>query len=314
MPAPALGGGRSVLVRETIEAIVGKIGKETAKEGTEALAKGLEAQLARHGVAVLDAARQVGPSAVRLVEEAGEHGAVAARLLARHGEKAIGLIRSRRSLALIARHGDAAAEAILKHPGIAEPVIEALGQPGVKALNAVGTRGGRRLAQMVEDGSLSRMARTREVLVIVERFGDKAMNFVWKHKGSLTVASVLAAFLADPEPFLRGVRDITKSVAEHAVTPLAAAPTEVAREAVRQINWTLITLVVGGGCIAWWALRSASRSRARHREISAIEREAGCVVPSRVGIPKTHRDLLSNGERGNAAKEAAPRVATVGLP
>jgi hypothetical protein len=80
---------------------------------------------------------------LRLIEDAGEHGTVAARLLAHHGEKAVALAGSRRSLTLIARHGDAAAEAILKHPGIAEPLIETPGQPGMNALNAIGARGGR---------------------------------------------------------------------------------------------------------------------------------------------------------------------------
>src|SRR5262249_9635137 len=195
-PAPALAGGRSTLARAAVEAIVRKSGKEAAKEGSEALARRLEAQVARHGVVILDAARQVGPDAVRFVEEAGNHGAVAARLLARYGEKATVLVHSRRALAFVARHGDAAAKALWRHRGIAEPLIEALGESSAKALSAIGPRGGRRLAQMVEDGTLASLGRTREVLAVIGRYGDKAMEFIWKHKGALAVGTVLVAFLA----------------------------------------------------------------------------------------------------------------------
>src|SRR6516162_6618523 len=148
LPAPALGGVRSTLVREAVETIVRRFGKEAAKEGTEALTKRLERLATQHGPNVIEAARGTGPRALRLIEDAGEHGGIAARLLAHHGDKAVALAGSRRSLTLIAKYGDAAAEAMLKHPGIAEPLIETLGQPGMSALNAIGARGGRRLAQM----------------------------------------------------------------------------------------------------------------------------------------------------------------------
>ncbi len=48
--------------------------------------------------------------------------------------------------------------------------------------------------------------------------------------------------MADPEPFINGTRDITKLVAENAVKPIAEASGDVAREAARSINWTLIFL------------------------------------------------------------------------
>ena len=235
-PAPALGGVRSTLVREAVETIVRRFSTEAAKEGTEALTKRLERLAAQHGPYVIEAARGTGPQALRLIEDAGEHGGIAARLLAHHGEKAVKLVGSRHSLTLIARHGDAAAEAILKHPGIAEPLIETLGQLGIDALNAIGARGGRRLAQMAEDSSLIRIGRTSEVLAVVERFGDRAMDFVWSHKGALTVASVLAAFLADPEPFISGIRNVCDSavheVGTAVVRPLVDVPGNLASKAV----------------------------------------------------------------------------------
>jgi hypothetical protein len=281
LPAPALGGVRSAVVREAMETIVRRFGKEAAKEGTEALTKRLERLAAQHGPCVIEAARHTGPRALRIIEDAGEHGAVAARLLAHHGEKAVALAGSRRSLTQIARHGDAAAEAMLKHPGIAEPLIETLGKPGMNALNAIGARGGRRLAQMAEDGSLLRIGRTREVLAVLERFGDRAMDFVWRHKGALTVASLLAAFLADPEPFLLGTRDITKILADNAIPPLVAAPAEAVREAARQVNWTLVTTILAGSYLALRCLHSLLPKRRTHSQKDAgeLDSQGNCTAP-----------------------------------
>jgi hypothetical protein len=92
-----------------------------------------------------------------------------------------------------------------------------------------------------------RIGRTCEVLAIVERFGDRAMAFVWRHKGALTVASVLAAFLADPEPSIHGVQDCASDalheVGDAAVRPFADVPAHIVGVAAREINWTEITLV-----------------------------------------------------------------------
>jgi hypothetical protein len=281
-----MGGVRSTLVREAMETIVRRFGKEAAKEGTEALTKRLERLATQHGPNVIEAARGTGPRALRLIEDAGEHGGIAARLLAHHGDKAVALAGSRRSLTLIARYGDAAAEAMLKHPGIAEPLIEALGQPAINALSAIAARGGRRLAQMAEDGSLIRIGRTREVLAVVERFGDRAMDFVWRHKGALTVASLLAAFLADPEPFIQGVRDITRTVAENTVAPLAAVPAETAREAASRINWTFVVTLVAGSYLALRCFRNRLPNRKQ------LQKVAG--EPSRnLNSPKPLHDAAS---------------------
>ena len=36
--------------------------------------------------------------------------------------------------------------------------------------------------------------------MVIERYGDRALTFVWRNKGALTVATMLETFLADPEP------------------------------------------------------------------------------------------------------------------
>jgi hypothetical protein len=119
---------------------------------------------------------------------------------------------------------------------------------------------------MLETGELAVIGRTPEVLGVIGKYGDPAMEFLWRHKGVLGSGAVLAAFIADPEPYLAGVKNITEVVAENTLKPLAEVPATVAREAAgevaRSTNWTLIfslVVLVPGGLAA---LRSWRRSRA----------------------------------------------------
>ena len=96
-----------------------------------------------------------------------------------------GSSRGPKGMQLFLKHGDEAAAVLVKHKGIAEPILEKLGQPAVKALQATNTQGCRRLSMMLESGELAKIGRSQEILDVIGRYGDRAMNFVWQHKGAL---------------------------------------------------------------------------------------------------------------------------------
>src|SRR5439155_14662895 len=180
----------------------------------------------RHGPDVFQAVRKVGPRALPLVEQAGARGSKAARVLAVHGEAGAAWVVSRpAAMNLVVRHGDGAAAVLVKHAGgITEPVIERFGAPAVRALEATGPQGGRRLAMMMADGELSKIGRTEEVLEVIAKYGDRATTFVWENKGALAVGATMTAFLTNPEAFLNTAEGVTKSVAENIVRPVAEIP------------------------------------------------------------------------------------------
>jgi hypothetical protein len=99
---------------------------------------------------------------------------------------------------------------------------------------------------MVDGGELAGIGRTPEVLSVLEGYGDPAMEFVWRHKGALAATAALTAFLAAPEPFINGARDLTEVATANTVKPLAEAPGIFAREGATEIarhtNWTLVFL------------------------------------------------------------------------
>ncbi len=261
---PAAAGGKTKAAQEAAEFVMRKFGKEAARDGASALARRIERAAIAHGDDVIKAVRKAGPRSLHLIEEAGSHSKQMARLLATHGEHGAVYVATRpKALQLVLRHGDDAAAALVKSRGVALPAIESIGKPAVRAFKAVGSpRNARRLAMMAADGGeLAKIGHTPEVLAIIAKYGDKAMEFIWHHKGALTVTAVLAAFLAEPEPFINGARDITQTVVKPIADVPAIAAKEGAAEVARNTNWTLVFLAL----IAALSLLAAARWRLFNR-------------------------------------------------
>lgn len=160
---------------------------------------------------------------------------------------ATNILRRPKALAQFARYGDDAGAALVKHPGVAESLIERGGSSGVKALEAVTTRNGRRIAMLME-GDLGKVARSTELLEVIARYGDRGAEFIWENKGSLAIGTTLVAFLATPEPFINGTTQLAKVAGETAAKPLAEG-------VARGTNWTLVVLAVVVGMVLLLAVR-----------------------------------------------------------
>jgi NADPH:quinone reductase-like Zn-dependent oxidoreductase len=167
-------------------------------------------------------------------------------ILSRYGEDGAVWVASRPSaMKLVLENGEEAAAVLAKTRGVAEPAIAELGKPCVGAFASLTTKqSARRLAMLAESGELAATGRASAVLDIIAKYGDPAMDFLWRHKEILASGVVLAAFIADPEPFISGAKDITQALAENAVKPLAEASGKVVGEAAKNINWTKILVLV----------------------------------------------------------------------
>ena len=115
-----------------------------------------------------------------------------------------------------ARHIDDVVRVAARHTLAATPV-RALS----RAMPRLTPRNARRLTMLAEDGTLARTGRWSELLAVIERHGDRAMDFVWRHKGALAVTAVLGTFLADPEAYLGGGRELIGGAAQEATQPIA---------------------------------------------------------------------------------------------
>ena len=199
----------------------------------------MEAMAMSHGDDAVTAVEKVGQKAIPLIEQAGTNGNRAARLIVQHGDKGLWIVSRPKSMALFVKYGDEAGQAML---GIQE-LPNLLSPPTVDRRPRRCTKlaqNARRLRMMLDEGVLARIGRTDSLLKAIGQSGDRAMDFVLRNKGPLAITTGLVAFLADPQPFLDGARDLSQTTLEVAVRPVAEVPKVVATEAARRTNWTLI--------------------------------------------------------------------------
>lgn len=97
---------------------------------------------------------------------------------------------------------------------------------------------------MADEGILSTSARSQELLSVIRQYGDPAMEFIWKNKGALAVASMLKTFLADPQAYISGTAELAGAIAGG-------------------INWTLIVT----GILSFMFLPLIARSLLKTRRI-----------------------------------------------
>lgn len=246
-------GALSRLSREAAESVLQKYGNRAVNSTAGQLASRIEQYAVRHGQEFIQAIRAVGPQAFKVLDDVGSTQASRAmRIMTAHGEKGIVHILTRpQALQVATRVGAKAESALLKHPGIAENVMERFGEPAAHALNQLGPQAGRRLAMLHESGELVKLGRTEEVLKVIGTYGDKAMQFIWKHKGALAVSSSLAVFLSEPEAVLNGTVTLVSTLA----TPIVEIPRNVATEAARSLNWTWVVTLVIAVLAGMWFLK-----------------------------------------------------------
>lgn len=257
--APARADVKATAAREAAEYVLRTFGRSAAREGTETLAGRIAAAASRHGDDAIAAVRRVGPKALTLADEAGGLAPGVLRLLSRHGEDAAAWVVERPgAMRLFERYGDEAAEALLRHKGLAEPLIEEMGAPAARALGVVGRQGGRRMAIMAESGELAAIGREPELMGVIARHGDAAMDFIWRNKGALAVSTALAAFLADPGPFIAGTNRLAGTVGEDLVRP-------VAQETAGALSW----LIRAGTILLLFGIGGAGFLAARHPRTAA---------------------------------------------
>jgi hypothetical protein len=235
--------------KETVEYVLKKFGKEAAQESSEKLAAKTEALAIKHGDEVFAAVKKTGPRGLKLIDEAGPNGQEAARLLGKFGDEARPIVSNPSRLALAGKYGDEATEAMIKHPEIAEPVVAAYGKAGAKAMSEVGVENGRRLATMVDTGDLAKIGRGEELLDVVGRYGDRGMDFIYKHRKVLAGTAVLTAFLANPQPYIDGTLDLTKLALENVAKPIAEIPGKVAMKSLEN-PWVAGAFAVLAGVMA----------------------------------------------------------------
>jgi hypothetical protein len=276
--------GREVLT-ESEEALVQRAGRLVTKYGQETVVQALRKAgpaavemlekagpntdavlqlLLRRGDEVLAVTKKLGPAGIDALATAGKQSETALNLLARDGEDALWITAKSERLALVARYGEDAEAALLRQRELAQPLIEQFQGPGAQAVKDLSGQNARRLVEMLDAGELKQIGRSDQLLGAIGKYGNRGMDFVWRNKGALAVAAGLTAFLANPEPFIDGTKDLAQVVGQSVVEPLAQVPAKAAEGLAHNANGTVVICFVATLLAAVyllrrrWALRRAT--------------------------------------------------------
>jgi len=236
---------QSAAARRAAREVVEAFGREAVEAAEPRIARLVEA----YGEEAATVLRKVGPSGVQAMERFGAPGL---KILARWGDDGLRLLalEGEAAVASMARYGEEAVELMIRHPGVGRDLLAQFGGQVLKVplqTDSMVTLG--RLADRIQSSG-----RASEIFAVIEKFGDRACDFLWRNKGTIFLASVLAAFLHDPQPYLDGVKQLV-------VQPAS----ELAHEAASRTNWTLVVIVAILIASAWLGIRwawSTRRSRA----------------------------------------------------
>ena len=240
---------------ELAEAVGLKFGQAAIKDGVEVFAKRIATVAARHGEeAVFAAVRRSGPEALYAIERAG-------------AGRRVGLahLPPRRGGGSSMSHGDRRRCSCLRNMVECRGgVVQAQGHRRAIDREARPTGGGSTGAGWAakwpspgNHGSDRRPGedrKDRRLLSVIGKYGEKAADFVWNHKGALAVSGTLVAFLSDPEPFINGTVKLAEPIAEipgklvnNVVAPVVQAPVN----AVATVAEDAGSAPIGPLCWAW---------------------------------------------------------------
>lgn len=236
---------QSAAARRAAREVVEAFGREAVEAAEPRVARLLEA----YGDEAAVVLRKVGPSGVQALERFGAPGL---KILARWGDDGLRLlaVEGEPAVAALARYGDEAVEIMIRHPGVGRDLLTQFGAQALRApLRTESMVTLNRLADPIR-----RSGRSEEIFKVIEQYGDRACDFLWRNKGTIFAAAVLASFLHDPKPYLDGVKQLV-------VQPAS----DLAHDAASRTNWTLVVisalLIASGWLGIRWAW-SARRARA----------------------------------------------------
>ena len=211
----------AIAIREVVEYLMKKSSGLAAK-GAQAVTSQVTEVVTKYGPDALPFLRKAGPDGLQILDNAGANAPDVIKLVLKRGNEAVRVISKPRNMAIFITHGDNAVEALAKHPGLAEDLIERFGSSGATAMTKVSRVNAQHLAILAKKDPVMASGQADQLLQIVGKYGDNAAEFIWKNKVVLASSAVLAAFLADPEPYLNGAKDLA-SAGVKAATPVVAS-------------------------------------------------------------------------------------------
>ena len=250
--------GSVTVAKELAEQLIRRFSKEVADEGVEKLTIRVQAVLVRSGDDALRAIEKGGPRALRILEGSGADAAISARLISKYGDEAVGALENPVRLGMVRQFGQEAGDVLIKHGVVAEKLIASAGSPAVGAMRELTEQSARRLAMLADEAPTAILAKNSDLLGVVGRYGDRAMDFIWRNKLALSGGTALAVFIANPEPFLDGTRQLVENTVETVATNIGKPIAEQLGDAT---DWTWRILALSAMLLMYWGWKTRGSQR-----------------------------------------------------
>jgi len=236
----AAAGVGSIIVRDGVEYVTGKIGRTAVRDAAEVATERIAQQGAEKALgkvaskALVETAEQVtktaGVAATRATQSA-------ASAVLRYGESASGLIN---------QFGDDAAEALIK----------------------VSTRNGRRLVMIEQE--LAQSGQAVPLLNVVKRHGDAAVEWLWANKATVAIGVGATVLLTNPDAVLNA----GASVATAAIDTVGSSVVKPVSEGIVWLvsRLALLLAVAAVGSYALWLKVPALRDTISQHAHNVVNR------------------------------------------
>jgi hypothetical protein len=196
-------------VREIAEELAQQIAKPASREFAETTSVQLEKIASKCGNESLDVIEKHGIAALRVFQNAGEEaGPYLVKGIRLYGDDGLRIAQTAAGRSVLREGNEFAIRAVIKHTDAVIPVIRTYGDECAHALTQLSPGNGRRLVQMVDEKTLA-SADIQKLMGPLGKYGDDAMDFIWRHRKLLATATLLAAFVSKPEPYLKGLKDLS---------------------------------------------------------------------------------------------------------
>ena len=235
----------AIVIREVAEYLMKKSSGLAAK-GAQAVTSQVTDAVTRCGPDALPFLRKAGPDGLQILDNAGANAPDVIKLVLKRGDDVVHVISKPRNLTIFVKHGDNAIDALAKHPGLAEDLIERFGSSGATAMTKVSRVNAQHLAILAKKDPVMAAGQADQLLKIVGKYGDNAAEFIWKNKVVLASTTVLAAFLADPEPYLNGAKDLASAGVKAATPVVASWGNSIAQSTLTMFVVSLVVLYFVG--------------------------------------------------------------------
>ena len=224
------------IAREIGEKLADQMGNKASREFVETTSVQLEKIASKCGNESLDVIEKHGIVALRVFQNAGDDaGPYLVNAIRAYGDDAIRVAQTAEGRSILRSGSETTIRAVARHTDAVIPLIRIYGDDGAQALTQLSPANGRRLIQMVDEKSLA-SGDIQKLMETVGKYGDNAMDYIWRHRKVLATATLLAAFVNDPEPYLKGLKPLVEVVA----TPLGKTGEIIAKS----VNWNLWVGVV----------------------------------------------------------------------